>query len=209
MKSVEGNVETQSGTVGAASPEKNHQQQGLATQATGTDGVSAGNVDKIREIIFGGQMRDYDKRFTRLEERLLKESVDLRDDTKRRIEQLENYVRNEFDALSDQLKKEQNERNKVVSDLTNELRDLVKTYERKVGELDDPITKSGRDLRQQLADQSRNLSDEMRQKDDVLSATLQREAAELRADKTDRAALAALFSEVALRLNDEFSLPSE
>ena len=32
----------------------------------------AGNVDKIREILFGGQMRAYDKRFSRLEDRLAK-----------------------------------------------------------------------------------------------------------------------------------------
>ena len=42
----------------------------------------AGNVDKIREILFGGQMRAYDRRFTRLEERLAKESADLREEAK-------------------------------------------------------------------------------------------------------------------------------
>ena len=29
-----------------------------------------GNVDKIRDILFGSQMRDYDRRFSTLEERL-------------------------------------------------------------------------------------------------------------------------------------------
>ena len=39
----------------------------------GINQPEAGNVDKIREILFGGQMRAYDKRFSRLEERLTKE----------------------------------------------------------------------------------------------------------------------------------------
>ena len=38
---------------------------------------------------------------------------------------------------------------------------------------------------------------------------LAREVAELSRDKTDRSALAALFSEVALRLNDEFKIPGD
>ncbi len=36
-----------------------------------TDNVD-GNVDKIREILFGGQMRDYEQRFADLETRLTK-----------------------------------------------------------------------------------------------------------------------------------------
>ena len=39
-----------------------------------------GNVDKIRDILFGSQMRDYDKKFARIEERLLKETADLREE---------------------------------------------------------------------------------------------------------------------------------
>ena len=34
------------------------------------DKHEAANVDKIRDIIFGSQMRDYEKRFSRLDERL-------------------------------------------------------------------------------------------------------------------------------------------
>ena len=34
------------------------------------DGASGGSVDKIRDILFGAQMREYDRRFARLEDRL-------------------------------------------------------------------------------------------------------------------------------------------
>ncbi|MBV9959511.1 MAG: hypothetical protein JO360_13885, partial [Acidobacteria bacterium] len=40
-----------------------------------------------------------------------------------------------------------------------------------------------------------------------LLAALEREAAELRTDKTDRSALAALFTELAMRLNNDFKIP--
>lgn len=56
----------------------------------------AENVDRIREIIFGAQMRDYDLRFARIEERILRESADLRSETKRRLDSLETYIRQEL-----------------------------------------------------------------------------------------------------------------
>ena len=37
---------------------------------TGASDTSAGNIDKIRDIIFGSNMRDYEQRFARLEETL-------------------------------------------------------------------------------------------------------------------------------------------
>ena len=33
-----------------------------------------GNVDQIRDILFGGQMRDYDRRFDELDERSKREA---------------------------------------------------------------------------------------------------------------------------------------
>ena len=44
------------------------------------------NVDKIRDILFGSNMREYEKRFARLEEKLTKSSEALRDDLKKRFD---------------------------------------------------------------------------------------------------------------------------
>ena len=67
--------------------------------------------------------------------------------------------------------------------------------------------KDGNELREQLLEQSKKLSDEIRQKHEDLLAALERESQELRFDKTDRAALAAMFTELAMRLNNEFYIP--
>jgi DNA anti-recombination protein RmuC len=171
--------------------------------------AESGNIDKIREILFGVQMRDYEKRFSRLEERLLKESVDLRDDTKKRFDALETFIKNELEALTDRLKAEQRTRDESVQGLTRNLQDTSATFDKKLAQFDEQTTRSQRDLRQQILDQSKNLSDEIRQKYEELSAIIEREAAELGNDKTDRSALAALFTEVALRLNGEFKIPGD
>jgi hypothetical protein len=53
----------------------------------------AGNVDKIRDILFGSQMRDYESRFARLEETLIKETLEIRETSRRRFDQLEEGIR--------------------------------------------------------------------------------------------------------------------
>jgi len=72
--------------------------------------AGAGNVDKIRDILFGTQMRDYEQRFARLEETLLREAADLRESTRKRFDALESYMRKEFEALESRLKSERDER---------------------------------------------------------------------------------------------------
>ena len=64
-----------------------------------------------------------------------------------------------------------------------------------------------RDLRNNLLQQSKELGDQMVQRHEEVSSLLERRFQELRQGKTDRAALASLFSEVALRLNDQFQIP--
>ena len=46
------------------------------------------NVDQIRDILFGGQMRDYERRFQELSERLDAEAARLRQDLEKRLRQL-------------------------------------------------------------------------------------------------------------------------
>jgi hypothetical protein len=184
-------------------------QDGEPSAASEGTSPEAGNVDKIREILFGGHMRAYDKRFTRLEDRLAKETSDLRDETKRLFDSLETFVKSEFEALTNRLQSEQKTRDESVQAVTRELHDTAKTIESKLVQFDNQTTQAQRDLRQQLLDQSKTLSEEIRRKYDELSAVLERELAALDNDKTGRASLSALFTEVALRLNNDFKMPGD
>ena len=91
-----------------------------------TSADAGANVDKIRDILFGSQMRDYDKKFTRFEERLLKETLELREEIKRRFASLETYVKNEVDALSGRQKAEKTERLESLKELAKELQESAK-----------------------------------------------------------------------------------
>jgi hypothetical protein len=171
------------------------------------DSGGAASLDKVRDILFGVQMREIDRRFARLEERLLKETNDLKDDVKRRLEALENYARQESEALADQIRSEQTARTEADRTLSREVSETGKASERRSATLDEQLSKSQRETRQQMLEQYQRLSDEIRTKVDDVLAALAREAQELRTDKTDRAMLASLLTEMALRLNNSLTIP--
>jgi chromosome segregation ATPase len=154
-----------------------------------------GNIDKIRDILFGSNMRDYEQRFARLDEALKKESADLRETTRRHLEALEAYVHKEVAALDARLNSERDERSATASSIY-----------KKIGEMESYDAQVQREIRNDLLQQSKELSDAIRNKGEELIALLERRSQDLQHTKTDRAALAGLFNEVALRLTDQFKV---
>ncbi|HUR32781.1 MAG TPA: hypothetical protein VM032_03245 [Vicinamibacterales bacterium] len=178
-----------------------------ATRLPGADAANPASLDKVRDILFGNQMRDVERRFTRLEERILKETGDLKDDVRRRLDTLEAFMRRETESLDGQIKSERADRVDAHSALSNELKETARAFERRSTTIDEQQSKGQREIRQQMLEQHQRLSDDLKQKVDEILATLTRTANELRTDKADRATIAALLTEVAMRLTDEFRIP--
>ncbi len=166
-----------------------------------------GNVDKIRDILFGSQMRDYEARFARLEETLVKETLEIRESNRRRFDQLETYIKREFETVQSRFKTDRDERHETHAQQSRELKELGDSLSRRLRDLDDRSTASERELRSQMMDQAREITGEMHAAQEEISSLLEKRVNELRDSKTDRAALATLFTEVALRLSDQFKIP--
>jgi DNA anti-recombination protein RmuC len=180
------------------------EQEPVQAQAPDADGAAAaGNLDKVRDLIFGGQMRDYERKFARLEERLAKETTDLRDEVRKRLAALEGYLKTEVESLSERLRLEQDGRTSADKDLGRELRDTSQQFDQRLSQLDDFVARGQRDTRQQLHALHQELGDDIRSRVEDVLVRLAHEAQELRSDKTDRKALAALLTEMAMRLNGE------
>ena len=166
----------------------------------------AASLDKVREILFGSQARDYEKRFARLEDRLVKESNELKDEVRGRFDSLEIYIKKELESIGDRLRTEQGERRESDGAILREMKEKSEAFVRKTEQLDEIINRAQRELREQLLEQSKQLSDDMRQKHDRVLQSLAQESSELRSEKTDRSALAAMFTEIAMRLNGDARL---
>ena len=169
--------------------------------------AGGGSIDKVRDILFGTQLREFDRRFARLEERMLKETNDLKDDLRSRLDALETYARKENESLADQIKSEHAGRVEAAAGLSRELQEAAKAAERRTTTLDEQLSKTQRELRQQMLEQHQRLSDDIRKKMDEVLAALAHEAQTLRSDKADRATLAGLLTEMAMRLTNDFQMP--
>lgn len=181
--------------------------EAVQTRPQETEGASGGNLDKVRDLLFGGQMRDYDRKFARLEERLVRETGELRDEVRKRLAGLETYMKTEVESLSERLRAEQDARANGGKDLARELRETAQQIEQRVSQLDEVVARGQRELRQQLHAQHQELGDDIRQRVEDVLARLAREAHDLRTDKADRGALAALLTEMAMRLSGEWRAP--
>ena len=197
-----GNAGRDEAKAGNGSPKK-------ATADPAADAAGGGNLEKIRDILFGAQVHDFEKRFARLEERLLKETADARADTKKRFESLESFIRKEVESLADRLKAEQGDRAESVKEIGRELREATKALEKRLVAQDESATKGQRELRQQILDQSKSLTEEIRNRNRETTTTLSRELTELRSEKTDRAALAGFLTDVAVRLTNDVKAPGK
>jgi hypothetical protein len=144
----------------------------------------------------------------RLEERLLKETSDLKDDVRRRLDALELYARNETESLAGQIKAEHEDRVESDSRLSRDAGETARSIERRITTLDEQVSKSQRELRSQMLEQHQRLTDDIRHKMEDVLATLARETGELRTDKADRTAIASLLTEMAMRLTNQFRLPN-
>ena len=165
------------------------------------------NVDRIREILFGSQMREYEQRFVQLEERLLRETTELKSDLRRRVDSLEAYARQEAASLSDRLNTERGERREVQDRASRDLAETTRGLERRVTQTDEQMSKDLRDLRQFMLDQIRSLAEELTQCLGKAELLQNRRLDELRTNSMDRLALADLLAEVALRIRGEFQVP--
>ncbi len=165
----------------------------------------AASVDKIRDILFGSQIKNYDSRFARLEDTLARETTELKETMRRRFESVEGFFRKEADSLSARIKAEREERTEALKAISKDLKSASDALTRKIVELDNKTAEEQSGLRQELMQESRKLLEEIRHKSDSLAALVERRSEELRDQKVDRAGLAALLTEMALQLSEDGS----
>jgi DNA anti-recombination protein RmuC len=164
--------------------------------------ADTGSVDKIRDILFGNQMRDFERRFSQMEDRLVQATVDLRDETQKRMEALETFFKKELDALKQRVKTESEERADGDSRLNDELKSASSSLKKGIVQVEEKLSESATELRQQILEQSKSLTAEIQSKSEQASASLHSSTSALDEAKIDRSALAEYFIEMAMHLSN-------
>lgn len=165
-----------------------------------------GNVDQIREILFGGQMREFDRRFTRLEEKLQRERDQLHEELVMRFEQMQQQLHDAAEDADAALRKEREERVAGYDDLVSQLDALEKDLANRLGKLGENSEAESKAIRLRLQEQVQSLNDTLRQQRDELTSSMDKENQLLHADKVSRESLSDMLQEVSLRLKAGFNL---
>ncbi len=158
------------------------------------------SLDKVRDILFGGQMRAVETRLQGLEERLRHEHEALRSDFAKQVESLDAFIRSEAQVLGERLAAERSKRTEELKSLAAEIKEAIRALEKRHLKLEEATNLADAGLRDQLLLQSQAASSELARLADRLTAELSRSHQELKSTKTDSAALAGFLSELAARV---------
>jgi hypothetical protein len=169
----------------------------------GGDISDAGSMDKIRDILFGNQAREYEKRFQRMEEQLFKEMAEVRESSQKRLETLETFFKKELTVLKERLQGEIEDRVESEKKSLREFSDATSSLGKKIAKLEETFTAHATDLNDQLLKQSKNITDDMDRKFEKSSKDTKEAIQGLSDIKADRSVLAELFMQFAMQLAGE------
>ncbi|MFD2052914.1 hypothetical protein ACFSQT_07255 [Mesorhizobium calcicola] len=176
----------------------------MAAQARegGGSGDAVG-VDKIRDLLFGNQMQDYDRRFSKLEERFLQRFKDVESEAKRNLEMYESNAKKQVESLAAQLRNEKDARAEADKEIDRNLREQNQALEKQVRALSDQLSELERDVADRMNRNDHSLREEIKQKNETVQMIMEKMFSDLSNVKTDRNLLAGLFVEVAKCLNQD------
>lgn len=160
------------------------------------------NLDRIRNILFGAQSRDYEQRLQKLEQRIGSEAAALRGEIEKRFDSLDNLVRKQMELIQEKLRSEHGERREGVTKLGDAIDTLGKSSERRSRQIEELVARVQRELRQELIEQVSSVSEELEKRHADIGKQIERETQALRAAKLDRAGLAHLLSDLVTRIAD-------
>ena len=166
-----------------------------------------GNIDQIRDIIFGAQLREYDNRFDRIESDI---SL-LQQDMQTRLEQVKVVVTTELRAAFDSFEKKLKSINLTVQEDTTDIRQQIDRVNRKfsssIEALDEAIDNQTGAIRDDFSQSRDQLQEDIRTLRTQVFEELDRRFSVLREVKVSRDDMAEILFELGMRLKGSEFVP--
>ena len=153
-------------------------------------GGEAVGVDKIRDLLFGNQMQDYDRRFSKLEERFLQRFKDIESETARNLSAFESNAKKQVESLVGQLREEKDVRADADKEIERTLREQNQALDKRLRAISDQLSQLERDTADRLTQEAQSLREEIKRKNEDLQHAIEKMFSELSNVKTDRNLLA-------------------
>ena len=156
------------------------------------------NIGKIRDILFGNNISEIDKRFNSIEQELQEMITSLRDDIQKKLHSFDDYFKGEITSILDQLKKEQ----ELRTEADNKINKEIEKIHASIVATNDDLKNSIRDVRTKMMDHYKENSESISTLDRELKKLISKEVNQLTDSKVDRKSLAIFLSDVALKLSE-------
>jgi hypothetical protein len=167
---------------------------------------SGASVDKVRDILFGSQIKQFETRFNRLEENLKRETIELKETMRRRFESVEGFFKSETETLSLRIRGEREERTAACRTIDQDLKATHDAIGRQIHALDASTAEAQSGLRLELMAESRKLLDEIAERHEIVRSLIEYRIAEIRYQKADRTVLSTLLADLGAQLSDDSQL---
>lgn len=174
-----------------------------ASPNSGQNGETEENLDQVRDILFGGQMRAVESRLARMEERIGHERDAMRADLEKQMAQLERYTKKEVEALGEKVAGERSKRADDLKALRLELRNSGQSLDKRLAKLDEVTTTADAELRTQLLEHGKTMAQRMKKLSEDFGKELERAIRQLQGEKADKASLVEVFSQVVVSMTDD------
>ncbi len=165
-------------------------------QPTTTPSNDVENISKIRDILFGNNMNEYEKRFELLENKLAQSIIENKQELNKKLSVIDFFIKKELKKFNEKLKEEQETREEFDKKLlasSEEMEQTLKQFKQitKDNLLEDKahfqeITKG---LSEQISSLKQNLQERIEQNNN-----------QLQTNKVDRSSLAIMLNDLAYKI---------
>lgn len=166
-----------------------------------------GNIDQIRDIIFGPQLREYDNRFEKIESDISLLQQEMRD----RIDQVKTVVstelRSAFDSLEKKLRSISLSYQEEISDLRQQVDRVNKKFTNAVEALDQNVDNQTNSIRKELTESRTKLQEDVRTLRIQVFEELERRLSSMRDTKVSKDDVAEIMFELGMRLKGNEFVP--
>ena len=159
----------------------------------------SGNVEQIREILFGGHIRAFDERFELVESRLSRESATLQKNIEIRLAELDRMLAEVRENASDQLGAESNNRDIALNKIELAIASTRMDAENQMAQLQDNFNSEIKATRSELNAVHKELSKALEKADKAQD----KRSEKLEFDKVDRKELAKFLSDMAQKIQPD------
>jgi exonuclease VII large subunit len=193
---------TKTNAPGRASDKPSETVEKNNSQAMTVMGTEEGHINKIRDILFGRQMADYEARFNQLEDRITSQIEALRQETDDGLKDMKGLLQKQNEMLTERLKDEESKRGQEGQTLSRELAKAEKTLSKTIDALAAQQVQDAQSLSEQLSALSHELSDGLYIQQKEAADNLEQAVRELGDAKLARTTLSQMLVEMAGRLSD-------